>query len=253
MIKNIILLFAISILYPQVNIESMRSDKSKDGSWHKVGFNFGFVSGRKSEVMNLNGAYRFDYKKSNGYSGFLVSEYNKEYEKEDGGTINIFTYKGFGHLRLTKTILEHMSFEIFIQKEFNDYIYLKDRLLFGGGLRFTKKPNEKMVFYLGSGIMYERELYSESENENPKKFKSTSYLNHTFYIGENSSMVNIVYFQWDVNDFGTRRILWDGILEFPFSQAFSFTMKINYRYDLSPINPDGDNYFTISNGIILNL
>ena len=146
-----------------------------------------------------------------------------------------------------------MSFEIFIQKEFNDYIYLNDRLLYGGGLRFTKKPNERMVFYLGSGIMYERELYSDSGIENPKKIKSTSYLNHTFYIGENSSMVHIVYFQWDVNDFGTRRILWDGILESPFTKTFSLTMKINYRYDVSPVYPDGDNYIIISNGLNLNL
>jgi|TARA_B100001971_G_C17849243_1_gene362531 hypothetical protein len=80
----------ISLTYPQVNIESMRSAKAKVGTWHKIGFNLGFVSGRKSEVMNLNGAYRFDYKKSNGYSGFLVSEYNKDYEKEDSGKINIF-------------------------------------------------------------------------------------------------------------------------------------------------------------------
>ena len=57
MIKNIfILLFAISILYPQVNIESMRKNNSNDGSWHKLGFDLGFVTGKKSEVMNLHGA-----------------------------------------------------------------------------------------------------------------------------------------------------------------------------------------------------
>ena len=248
--KNIfILLIAISILYPQVNIESMRKNNSNDGSWHKLGFDLGFVTGNKSEVMNLHGAYRFDFKKSNGYSGFLVSEYNKGYEKESGEDINIFSYKGFGHIRIMKNIIPHINVELFTQKEFNDFIDLDDRTIFGTGLRFMKKPNQHMIYYIGSGIMYEKESYKNSPVSENNKLKSTSYLNHTLFINDLFSMANIVYLQFDIDELNNYRILWDGILDFPFNQSFSLTMKVHCRYDVSSVNPNGDNYITISNGL----
>ena len=191
MIKNIfILLFTISICYPQVNIESMRKNKSSnEGVWHKLGFDLGFISGTKSELMDFHGTYRFDFKKSNGYSCFLISEYNKGYEKESGEDINIFSYKGFGHLRIMKNIFSHISIELFTQKEFNDFINLNDRTIFGTGLRFMKKPNQQMIFYIGSGIMYEKESYKNRLVSENNKLKSTSYLNHTLFIKDLFSFI----------------------------------------------------------------
>ena len=58
-----------------------------------------------------------------------------------------------------KNIFSHISFELFTQKEFNDFINLDDRTIFGTGLRFMKKPKQQMIYYAGSGIMYEKESY----------------------------------------------------------------------------------------------
>ena len=97
--------------------------------------------------------------------------------------------------------------------------------------------------------MYEKESYKNSPVPENKKLKSTNNINHTLFINDYFSMVNIVYLQFDINELNNYRILWDGILEFPFNQSFSLMMKVHYRYDVSPVNPNGDNYITISNGL----
>jgi hypothetical protein len=58
-----------------------------------------------------------------------------------------------------------------------------------------------------------------------------------------------LYYQFKLENSEDYRILWIGNLIIKASKGISFHINTQYRFDKSIINPDGDNYFEISNGL----
>ena len=86
---------------------------------------FSYISG-DSELLNLNGLYRVDYVAKSDWSGFFIWKYDRAFEKSSED----FSYKGFGHLRMTKPVKSIMNIEGFIQKEFNHFIDMENNQKF---------------------------------------------------------------------------------------------------------------------------
>jgi len=232
------LLFS-SFIFCQVNTESLRGDHEAIGLSQNMDFSFTYISGN-SEIIFLNASYRLDYTANSNWYGFFVIRYDRAFEKSQED----FTNRGFGHLRAVKRFSPNIQLEGFLQKEFNYFIDLEDRELIGGGLRF----NPFKQFFIATGAMHEKEIYQGIQEEQ-NFVKSTSYINYSVQLLENVSIENILYYQFEFNTIDHYRILWDGKLSFQGSNWFSFYIKCNYRYDVSEINPGGNSYFEISNGL----
>ena len=240
MIKSVFMstILISSFTWCQVNTESMREDNKSPGVTHNMALDFSYFSG-KSEIIQLIGSYKMDYLSNSNWYSFLAGQYNRAFErdKED------FSNKGFIHLRTARPILEHTDIEGFIQKETNHFIDLENRELLGGGLRI----NQFEDLYWGTGIMHEMEKYNNLEEQN--FIKSTNYINYKTNILQTAELKNVIYYQFKLEHPGDYRILWNGNLTFQASKGISFRIKIHYRFDKSIINPDGDSYFEISNGL----
>ena len=107
----------IGVLLAQVNTESMRKEDAGEGFENTLGFEFGFEKSDQ-EVMEIAGEYRIDYFSSGGIHSFLVLNYENGYEKESSEK-NIIVNKGFGHLRITKSISSNLYIELFSHNPYN--------------------------------------------------------------------------------------------------------------------------------------
>ncbi len=231
-------ILTFSFAWCQVNTESMRGDITTPGVNHNMTLNFSYFSG-KSEIIQLMGTYQMNYLLKSNWYGLLSGKYNRAFEKgkED------FSNQGFVHLRTAKPIMAQTDIEGFIQKETNHFINLENRELLGSGLRINQFEN----LYWGIGIMHEKEKYNNIPQEQ-NFIKSTNHINYKVNILNKVDLENVMYYQFKLENPEDYRILWEGTLSIKASKGISFYTKVLYRFDKSIINPDGDNYFEISNG-----
>jgi hypothetical protein len=179
-------------------------------------------------------------------------DYENGYEKDPDKFQNQIVNKGFGHLRLIKSISSNIFLELFTQFGFNDFLLMKDRKLAGGGLRYKMLKGEKIYSFIGIGVMQENEIY-DLENEPTKNLiRSTNYISWNINITENAFLNNTAYYQFSASDMNDFRLLYEGGLEFELSEKLSFTVELNYRYDNDPHGNLGNSYIEINNGIEFN-
>tara|TARA_Y100000768_G_C23969471_1_gene679764 strand:+ start:275 stop:1048 length:774 start_codon:yes stop_codon:yes gene_type:complete len=236
-----------SLIFSQVNTEAMRNIKEGRGFSNTLGFDFGFEKS-KEEVLEIAGKYRLDFLGKNGLTSFLVLSYENGYEKEDNKK-NSIVNKGFGHLRFTKNISDNFFIEVFTQYGFNDFLLMKERRLFGSGIRYMVLNQEILSGYVGVGAMQEDEIYNLGSDINMNLIRSTNYLSWKIKFSENSSIQNTAYYQFDSKNASDRRILYDGDLNIALNSKLAFTLSLNFRYDSDPHGELGKTYTQLKNGI----
>ena len=229
----------ITLSFAQVNTESMRGEPESTGITSFIQFDFDYISGN-SEIFFLNGTFRFDYRRETGFHSFLTGTFDRSFEKSEED----FSNRGFTHFRITQPVKESVFGELYLQKEYNHYLDLQNRELIGCGLRWQPIKN----FYLGNGLMQEMERYSFLSRDN-SFLKSTNYLTHSTEVNRSISFNNTFYYQFKLKSIDHFRILWDGELECYLASGVSYFMGIHLRYDKSDINPDGNTYMEVHNGI----
>ena len=231
----------------QVNTEAMRNAKDNSGITNSLGFDFGFEKSNQ-EVMEVAGKYRLDYISKNGMHSFFVINYDNGYEKESDQK-NSIVNKGFSHLRFTKNISDLLYVELFMQYGFNDFLLMKERQLFGSGIRYNIVDREKINGFLGVGLMREDEKYDLETNENMSILRSTNYLTWHFKISDNTTLQNTAYYQFDLSRSSDSRLLYDGDLNIALNERLAFTLTLNYRQDSEPHGDLGKSYIQLKNGI----
>jgi hypothetical protein len=237
----------IGIVFAQVNTESMRQEETMEGFNSTLGFDFGLEKSDQ-EVMEIVGEYRIDYFSSGGLHTFLVLKYENGHKKESSEK-NTIVNKGFGHLRMTKNISPDLFLELFTQFGFNDFLLMKDRKLYGSGIRYKVIDNDKLNAFVGIGAMKEEEQYNLDTENFKSLFRSTNYFTWQIYISENVTLNNTAYYQLETSKPKDYRILYDGDFEFELNDKLTFTFTLNYRYDNDPHGDLGKTYIQVSNGI----
>ena len=233
----------LNISFSQVNTEAMRDDDQMPGFHNQLSLSFSYISGNYTFMM-LYGDYRLDYHSKSNWHGFFVINYDRAFEKSHDD----FSNRGFGHIRAVNHWKPKIYFESFIQKEFDYFIDLENRELFGGGFRLN--PFDQ--FFIGIGAMNEVETYQYSSKEHVN-LKSTNYVNYSSELNELVTIQNVLYYQFKSNNIAHYRILWDSKLIVQGAGKkfdwISFHINLKYRYDMSDLNPKGNSYFEISNGL----
>lgn len=249
-LKIFYMLFLFSPLqtYGQVNTEKMRNVEAQKGFQNTIGLGAGFLAGN-SDQYRLAGNYRLDWLTTNYYS-FLVVNYERG---ESSG--KLFSDKGFIHARSARNLTDVWIAEAFTQKEFNKLISLKDRQLFGGGLRYELRQidteadrSRKWVFGLGSGMMYEREV-TTSPQKRKTLLRSTNYLSVTWQMDDRVSFFSTTYFQIALRRTSDLRVLNESSFSFSITKTLSFLTSFNLRYDNEPPHHIKKYDMAVNNGI----
>ena len=114
----------------QVNIETLRRLDSKPGWYNDITLSLTYQSGN-TDLLRFRSSLRSDYWFGKYHTfGIATLQQGKQ-----GG--KLYTDKGFIHLRAARSIIERLGVEMFLQKQFNESILLRDRNLAGGGVRIS--------------------------------------------------------------------------------------------------------------------
>jgi len=242
--KLLLLFIFYSSLESQVNTESMRYASNE--SLLKQTLNMGFnVEQASSKISNSSFSYRLDYTGLKKISSFFVISYSNAYIEKDNRKDTI-SNKGFTHGRLTYQLYgENLFGEIFLQKEFNDFIFIKDRQLAGSVLRL--KLFQSYPLYLGLGVMSEKEVYESDPTKD--LVRSTNYLSGSMDLMENIKFDNTIYFQFDLSNTDDYRILLDSMIDFTVNENISISCILNYRFDNDQHENLNKYYYILSNNL----
>ena len=162
-----------------------------------------------------------------------------------------FTYGG-------RSITQHLGVEIFLQKQFNESILLRDRNLAGGGMRILvlkqrtgAKDGTGLNLYLGIGGMWENETINDKRHREVETniIRSTNYISATWRIDKRFSVVITGYFQPYTQRFSDFRVLSENRLEFHLTEKVSINTRLNLRYDSEPPTGVKSHDLEIVNGL----
>jgi putative salt-induced outer membrane protein YdiY len=220
-----------STILGQVNTETLRKSDLEKGFHNNIQFRLGLNAGN-SEYLKLKSKFRLDYVADNYYT-FGVIEYQRGLQADE-----LFINKGFAHFRYINTFLKSIRWEIFTQKEFNDFIRLRDRNLAGMGLRksfmFMQKKHSHINLHLGVGFMWENEELDLDPVTETNIIRSTNYVSANWKIDDRLQLIHINYFQFDVENPSDFRLLAESTLHFSITKAFHFQTSLEFRYDSEP-------------------
>ncbi|MBT7872590.1 MAG: DUF481 domain-containing protein [Candidatus Marinimicrobia bacterium] len=247
MIHYILILLSVGCLIAQVNTEDLRAEDA-NGIMHQFSLDLA-VEKADEEVVDIAAEYRLDVAIKKGLTSFLILNYENGYEKEKGADINTIVNKGFGHLRVTKSLTEKYFLEGFSQFGFNDFLDLNNRFLVGSGLRVKLSNSNRTTIFLGIGAMQENETYGLATEPEMKLIRSTNYLTYMWKLSDTIQLNNTAYFQVASSDAKDYRVLYDGGFDIALNKSFSIAIKLNYRYDNDPHGTLGNTYIQLSNGI----
>ncbi len=243
----ILLVLSFEPLLAQVNTEAMRKSGVTKGIVYSGALDASIAQGN-TEFIIFDTQIRFDYRK-NKYHSFIIG--NLSYGKQKGEK---FVNKGFLHARLVRTLNPRLVVETFAQNEFDDFLNLKRRQLFGGGLRILALTSgDQSTFHLGIAIMGESEYYIDPAEKDKKLIRSTNYLTGKWLINENINFSMTTYFQPDINSLSDYRILLNSTLNIKLTDIFSFNVKIAYRRDSEPPGDLKKDDLKLTNGISFTL
>jgi len=254
-VKLYIVLFVVVMLFGllngQVNIEKQRKAKNEKLFETILGFSMTLYKGN-TDMFIFNTDVRFDLNRGRN-SGFVIGKLSYG-EKNDESYLN----KGFIHIRYIRNISRKFMLESFAQMEFNDFILLNRRSLAGFGIRLhlleKKIKSGDINLYLGSGLMFENEIFNTSSEDILKEetslYKSTNYISVS-YSSDKFSISDVTYLQTNIGDEVSTRIYSDLIFAVRLSKKLSFTTSFTYRYDNNPA-PTVKNYdIQLKNGLKL--
>ena len=245
---NLILALILNISYAvsQVNTEWMRDENVEKIFTNKLKLDFGYQTSQ-DEIFDLwlTGSSNF-YLEDNLHA-FLILNYQNGFISNNDQK-EIILNRGFGHLRFTKKIIPDLDIELFFQAGFNDFILIKDRKLFGSGVRKNIIKKETIKSFLGIGFMQEREVYDLKQNSEENLLRQTSYSTILYQLSEDIYINNILYFQPSIRSMNDFRLLSENELQFKINNVFRVNININYRFDNEPHGDSKKSYFQINNG-----
>ena len=229
-----VLLFAFCPpLAAQVNIftgDTMRQMRLEPGWYNSINLDLTYRTGN-TDLFTARTRFRSDYL-SKTYHGFIFGSLQQG-RKSSAFFIN----KGMAHARIIRSLTEHILFESFVQKQFNESILLNDRNLAGGGVRFAlQPPSSRFNLYFGIGAMWEHERINDKDvgEMTTSIIRSTNYINWTGQLDERITTSATGYYQVYTRRFQDYRILFEGSLTFRLTTKLAFPLRVNLRYDSEP-------------------
>jgi hypothetical protein len=167
-----------------------------------------------------------------------------------------FVSTGYAHFRINWLRKKRLSYENFIQTQYDNGRNMPLRFLTGGGIRYRLIDGEKNKLIVGTGAMFERERWKEPENETNiieiNLWKSTSYINGFVFLTDDIKLDIITYYQVGYDndaDIFRNRINGHILISFAINKRLAFNAEFTGQFEDHPIVPINKFIFAIKNGI----
>lgn len=247
----ILIIILQQTVHAQVNTEVFRKEFSEDGIYHKINFDLGITKGN-TEYTTVRPAYRVDWIDGKFHNfGIISYAYAEDATKKREN-------RGFIHLRTTYELLSFFWAEMFVQKEFNEFILLKDRNLIGFSSRFQiinetlqidSADKLEISTFLGIGGMIENEDLNTRPPKETTVGRLTSYLSFGVNIPGNLFIKSTTYYQPRFSNDKDYRLLNESSLNIKINKYLTFRTTLRLRYDSEPPEKVKPRDLNLLNGI----
>ena len=165
---------------------------------------------------------------------FLVSNYSFSRAND-----NRYVNNAQGHLRFIRQHSPRISFEVFGQYQFNEFIRLEDRFLAGGGGRFALVQAERTEVFAGIGYMLEQETLDlpapQPGGTSSEHHRSTNYLTVRYNSkDERLRLVQTLYAQPRFDRLQDFRLLSETSFEIQLFRQLALAINLNVAHDSEP-------------------
>ncbi len=165
---------------------------------------------------------------------------------------------GYAHFRVNYLRKKKLSYENFVQIQYDDGRNMPMRRLLGGGIRLNMRSTTASTFYIGTGLMFEYEEWKSNElNKLITKeiWKNSTYLGFKATVNEYVKFNGIVYFQGGLDtdsDLYRSRYSGDISLSVTLTNNLSFMTTFTSQYEERPIININNWVYSLTNGLIWN-
>jgi hypothetical protein len=164
---------------------------------------------------------------------------------------------GYTHFRVNFMRQHKISFETYVQVQYDEVRRMRLRTLGGGGLRFTAIDKEGVDIHVGTGLIYEVEKWREIENDASSDFynemiKSSNYLGVDFTLSKHVRLNLWGQYQTGYDsDEAIRRNRYSAEASFNFivSKRVTWINRFAYFYDAQPVIPINPAFYQLLNGL----
>jgi len=149
-----------------------------------------------------------------------------------------YTDKAFVHLREIYQATPRLAWEAFVQGETDRFARLTLRQLYGAGARFTFKPGDNSLIYLGTGAFSVGETLDDkpgtTDGGTTSLVRANLYLVVKYSLNDRIKLINSTYLQPALSDSQDWRMLESLSLQVALSDTLAWKMSLGYRHDNQP-------------------
>ncbi len=205
-----------------INIENRRFLNDTNGFIGKVDLNFN-VNQNVQQVMAFGTNIHAQYVKNKQR---LLAIGDLLFIKAGGKD---FVNAGYQHLRYNYKLLNRLTWEAFVQAQYNKVLLLDRRYLAGTGPRFKIIKRETVRLYAATLYMYE---YQSQNNDSVAGYhhRLSAYFTFTFNW-DKLDFTTTTFFQPSLSDAANYRIANDTSLELIITHHLNFKAGFNLLYD----------------------
>lgn len=250
------LLLLTTSAYSQIlNVEKFRLDKDTAKVWlGNAGLGLSLKK-QQNSVYSLNSSLNAVYLSEK--HSYMSLNYIKFVRVESTNVLS----EGYAHGRINLFRRKSLSYEPFIQYQYDAGRGLLWRELYGFTFRYRVVAKEKFRMAVNTGAMYEHELWegevirfrdNGAENRAETNFiKSTSNLTLRGDLAKNVTVFFVTYYQARFERFFAPRIISDVQLQFKVNQYIGFNLQFVSTYDALPPIVGNDFVYTLSNNLVI--
>ena len=238
----------------QVNTERYRKEYDTPGFSIRNTTSLDFSSGNTNE-FEVGEQLRLDWNNSiQDYYAIVEYEFKRANNQK---TKN----KGFIHLRSIRQLnRDKIMAEAFTQLEFDQFLQLQSRFLFGMGVRsdlvqlFSDSSlNKPLKLFVGIGLMHEGVHYTTDPEIIVRHYRSTNYISLAMTLSEHAQFGFVTYYQPALEDFDDFRFSADMNLTVDVLKNLALSFKIRYLHRSVAIGESVKADQEINTGLIFRL
>lgn len=244
-LKNALFIFFLSLLpcalvSQIINIETKRFLKDTNGF---VGTTSGYFNLNQNveQVMSFGVNQHVQYKRDK----------HRVLSISDWTFINAghtdFVNAGYQHLRYNYKVTNALTWEAFVQAQYNKVLKLNRRYLTGTGPRFRLIKKENVKVYTACLYMYE---YQQQNFDSTEQFnhRLSAYVSMTIAF-KKMEFTSTTFYQPNLQDFNNYRIANDSSFELGINKSLNFKTSFNLLFDTRQPRGVPDLTYVLRNGL----
>lgn len=238
-----LLFFPILTFSQIINVESLRKVTDTSGWTGNTSLSFSLTKNTNT-IVSLKNNIHVQYK-MNKHLALFVNNLGFERSGEQS-----FVNNGSQHLRYNYKLVDKITWEAFIQSQYNSISKIKFRGLAGTGPRFKLLGLDKYRLYLGTLVMYEHEELNEESLIINRDWRASTYLSLSFFPTDTISFVSTTYYQPVLNNFQDYRIASENSFVLGIFEKLSLKVSYTLTFDATPATEVPDTFYNLSTGLM---